>query len=409
MVEENNNGHSQNGHLPNNKVSTPAFTTTTTTTTTAETNKAGNNNDNSSSTVSTLATKFMNWIDPFVDFSWFILCSIGFILKDLYYICFGYPEKELNNDVALITGGGSGLGRLLAVRLGKMGTKVIIWDINKQGINETIEMVEECGGFCKGYVVDISKKEEVYKAAEVITHEIGDVSLLINNAGVVSGMHLLDTPDHLIERSFNVNVMAHFWTTKAFLPKMIENQRGHIATIASLAGHVGITKLVDYCSSKFAAVGFDEALRLELEVLGHTNIKTTCVCPFFIQQTGMFDDVYARWVPTLNPNDVADRVITAIKKNEKIAIIPGYIKFLLSLKWTFPWGCIAGLLRRLVPDASPHGVAQKSIINFYKKTSATLMSTPLISDLGKTQFKEPLTQASSLLIKRSPSIGERML
>ncbi|KAI8125711.1 Short-chain dehydrogenase/reductase family 16C member 6 [Lucilia cuprina] len=120
------------------------------------------------------------------------------------------------------------------------------------------------------------------------------VSLLINNAGVVSGLHLLDTPDHLIERSFNVNVMAHFWTTKAFLPKMIENQRGHIATIASLAGHVGITKLVDYCASKFAAVGFDEALRLELEVLGHTNIQTTCVCPFFIQQTGMFDDVNAR-------------------------------------------------------------------------------------------------------------------
>ena len=54
-------------------------------------------------------------------------------LQDLYYICFGYPEKELKNDVALITGGGSGLGRLLAIRLGKMGTKVIIWDINKQG------------------------------------------------------------------------------------------------------------------------------------------------------------------------------------------------------------------------------------------------------------------------------------
>ncbi|XP_046803123.1 estradiol 17-beta-dehydrogenase 11 [Lucilia cuprina] len=311
MLEENNNGHISNGHLPNSKVPTTT-TTTTTTTTSAEADMAQ----------STLLTKFMTWIDPFVDFSWFIICSIGFIFQ---------------------------------------------------------------------------------------------VSLLINNAGVVSGLHLLDTPDHLIERSFNVNVMAHFWTTKAFLPKMIENQRGHIATIASLAGHVGITKLVDYCASKFAAVGFDEALRLELEVLGHTNIQTTCVCPFFIQQTGMFDDVNARWVPTLNPNDVADRVITAIQKNEKIAIIPGYIKLLLSFKWTFPWGCIAGLLRRLVPDASPHGLAQKSLLNFYKKSSFSKPSpglispAPIITDIGSNVFKEPLTKAGSLLIQRSPSLGERVL
>lgn len=79
---------------------------------------------------------------------------------------------------------------------------------------------------------------------------------------------------------------------------MLEKDHGHIVTIASLAGHVGIAKLVDYCSSKFAAVGFDEALRLELETLG-SNVQTTCVCPFFIQATGMFDDVSSRWVHEL--------------------------------------------------------------------------------------------------------------
>lgn len=83
-------------------------------------------------------------------------------------------------------------------------------------------------------------------------------------------------------------------TTKAFLPAMLEKDHGHVVTIASLAGHVGISKLVDYCSSKFAAVGFDEALRLELELLG-SQVETTCVCPFFIQATGMFEDVNARY------------------------------------------------------------------------------------------------------------------
>ncbi|KAH8271699.1 hypothetical protein KR044_001393 [Drosophila immigrans] len=367
-------------------------------------------------------TLWNSW-DAFADVAWFIISCIGYILQDLYYLTFGYPEKELNTDIALITGGGNGLGRLLAERLGKMGTKVIIWDINKKGIAETVEIVEEAGGYCKGYVVDISKKEEVYKAADVIREEVGDVTLLINNAGVVSGLHLLDTPDHLIERSFNVNVMAHFWTTKAFLPKMIEKERGHIATIASLAGHVGISKLVDYCASKFAAVGFDEALRLELEVLGHTNIQTTCVCPFFIQSTGMFDDVNARWVPTLNPNDVADRVISAIKKNQKLAVIPGFLKFVLSLKWTFPWGCVGGLLRRLVPDASPHGLPSS-------RATATACSTANCNGNGKVNgsiisssaadmaaLDAQLSSASvtlpakspSMLIQRTPSLGERVL
>ncbi|ALC40340.1 CG9265 [Drosophila busckii] len=247
------------------------------------------------------------------------------------------------------------------------------------------------------------------------------ITLLINNAGVVSGLNLLDTPDHLIERSFNVNVMSHFWTTKAFLPKMIENERGHIASIASLAGHVGISKLVDYCASKFAAVGFDESLRLELEVLGHTNIKTTCICPFFIQATGMFDDVNARWVPTLNADEVADRIIIAIKKNEKLAVIPGFLKVLLPFKWAFPWGCVGGLLRRLVPDASPKGLPSSShsasskpnghIIatnnnNNNNSSSADLaaLNAQLTSASATLPAKSP-----SMLIQRTPSLGERVL
>ena len=85
-------------------------------------------------------------------------------------------------------------------------------------------------------------------------------------AGIVSGTALLDTPDAKIMRTFDVNILAHFWTLKAFLPQMIERKLGHVVNVASLAGHSGINKLVDYCASKFAAVGLDEALRVELHV-----------------------------------------------------------------------------------------------------------------------------------------------
>lgn len=77
---------------------------------------------------------------------------------------------------------------------------------------------------------------------------------------------------------------------------MLANNHGHIVTIASLAGHAGISKLVDYCASKFAAVGFDEALRLELEHIGADGVYTTCICPYFIQATGMFENVSSKYV-----------------------------------------------------------------------------------------------------------------
>lgn len=85
--------------------------------------------------------------------------------------------------------------------------------------------------------------------------------------------------------------MAHFWTIKAFLPRMIDMGKGHIVTVASIAGMMGTSRLSDYCSSKFANVGMDESLRHELQVLGHGDkIKTTVVCPYYID-TGMFSGV----------------------------------------------------------------------------------------------------------------------
>uniref|UniRef100_A0AAG5DE78 Ketoreductase domain-containing protein n=1 Tax=Anopheles atroparvus TaxID=41427 RepID=A0AAG5DE78_ANOAO len=330
----------------------------------------------------------------------FLLASLGYILQAIYYKIFGVPKKSLNGEIALVTGGGGGLGRLLALRLMKLGAKVVLWDINQEGLDESVKLIQSLGGLCKGYKVDISNKEEVYNNAKKLQEEIGDVTLLFNNAGVVSGRALLDTPDHLIERSFDVNVLAHFWTTKAFLPAMLKHDHGHIITIASLAGHVGISKLVDYCSSKFAAVGFDEALRLELEHLRAQGVFTTVICPYFIQSTGMFDDVNSRWVPTLDSNDVADKIIEGVQKNEKYVIIPGYLRLMLAIKWVFPWGCNSGFLRRLVPDAAPQHII-------------TPMNSPdcdKMNDIGKSLSSDNnnTTKSSPLLVHRQCT-GERVL
>ena len=85
-----------------------------------------------------------------------------------------------------------------------------------------------------------------------------------------------------------------FQTVKAFLPAMVARNSGHIVSIASSAGLFGVTGLADYCASKFAAVGFDESLRFELEAMGKTGVHTTVVCPYYIN-TGMFDGVQTRY------------------------------------------------------------------------------------------------------------------
>ena len=154
-------------------------------------------------------------------------------------------------------------------------------------------MIHSAGGTAYAYTVDLSSRQKIYKAAEDVQRDVGTVKILINNAGIVSGTTLLSTPDEKIIRTYDVNVLAHFWTLKAFLPEMIIHKKGHIVNISSLAGHSGTNKLVDYCSSKFAAVGLDDALKVELKVQGHDYINTTVVCPYYIS-TGMFSGVQSK-------------------------------------------------------------------------------------------------------------------
>lgn len=92
----------------------------------------------------------------------------------------------------------------------------------------------------------------------------------------------------------DININAHFWTARAFVPAMLKRNHGFVITIASAAGLIGVAGLNEYCASKFAAFGFAESLRFELQKGGYTGVKSLAVCPFYIN-TGMFDGVKARY------------------------------------------------------------------------------------------------------------------
>ncbi|XP_042230887.1 epidermal retinol dehydrogenase 2-like [Homarus americanus] len=232
-----------------------------------------------------------------------------------------YRRKDIRGNVTLVTGGGSGIGRLMCIKLAARGAIVVTWDVNEEGNLETVRQVVAAGGQCRAYTVDLCNRHAIYAAATKLKQEVGKVDILVNNAGIVTGKKLLDSPDESIIKTFEVNILSHFWTTKAFLADMMARNKGHIVTIASMAGKIPCNRLVDYCSSKFAAVGFDESLRLELQVEGKTGIKTTVVCPVFIS-TGMFEGMTSKIFPVLKPEYVADETVDGILLNTPIVYLP---------------------------------------------------------------------------------------
>lgn len=184
--------------------------------------------------------------------------------------------KDVSNDVVLVTGAGSGLGREISLEFAKLGSTLVLWDIDRKGMEKTKELIEaeykkiqqlpnQPKRLCLTYEVDISKRDVIYEAAKKVHQDLNAdkstsgeryVSILVNNAGIFYGLYLQELTDSQIEKIFNINTLSHFWTVRAFLPKMIEYKKGHIVEIASFGGIEGALKQVDYCATKFAVGKF---------------------------------------------------------------------------------------------------------------------------------------------------------
>lgn len=260
-----------------------------------------------------------------------ILKSIGQL-----FIPYDWKEKDVSQDTVVITGGGSGIGRLLAQKFAMRGSKVIIIDIDEAGMDKTCQLVERIGGTCKAYKCDISNREYVYTTAEKIKEDVGFVSIVINNAGITgSARRVSDLNDDRTVMTMNVNVMSHFWMTKAFLPDMLKENRGHLVYIASYAGLAGSVALADYAASKFAVMGFSESLALELSTDGYDNIHVTTVCPWLID-TGLFSGARNPYIPALEPKYAAQRIIQGILANEILIYLPRILYVLVFLKAVLP-------------------------------------------------------------------------
>lgn len=231
---------------------------------------------------------------------------------------------KIKGRTLLITGGASGIGRIMGrMALQRGAKKVVVWDINEDNIAATESELNSYGEV-KGYKVDVANTEMVKQMFALTTKEWGDVDILINSAGIITGNKTFaEQTQQDIDRTMAINATAPMTIALQALPPMLERNVGHICNIASAAGFIANPRMSIYAASKWAVIGWSDSLRVELQE-AKSNVHVTTIAPYYIN-TGMFDGVCSRIIPILKPEWVAKKILNAIEKNKKISSWPlGY-------------------------------------------------------------------------------------
>lgn len=245
---------------------------------------------------------------------------------------------KIKDSCVLITGGASGIGRIMGrMALERGARKLAIWDIDEEKMAATAAEFASLGSVAT-YKVDVSDSATVEAAYARTRSECGDVDILVNCAGIVTGNKTFDRQSvRDIERTMTINSVAPMVLALQALPDMIARDHGHICNIASAAGMISNPKMSVYVASKWAVIGWSDSVRIELRQ-ARSRVRVTTVAPYYIN-TGMFDGVRSRIFPILDPEATARKILRAIERNKDFRGIPWgfhFIRFwqgLLPTSW----------------------------------------------------------------------------
>ncbi|KAI0400619.1 estradiol 17-beta-dehydrogenase [Xylaria palmicola] len=241
-----------------------------------------------------------------------------------------------DREVAVITGGSGDIGRALVEGLTGRGVRVAVLDIQEPPDdlrdNERVLFLK----------CDVTAPSDIVGARDVIRRTLGDPSILINNAGIVRTTTILDEPEDHLRKIVGVNLMAHWFTAKAFLPPMLSRNKGHVVTVASLASYVALPTSVDYSATKAGALAFHEGLACEIKHLYKAPGVMTTVALLDFVKTRMtrpyWAEVEAAGGALLTPEQAAAPILRQIfARRGGQVIVPGSQAVVSSLRGWPNW------------------------------------------------------------------------
>ena len=187
---------------------------------------------------------------------------------------------ELDGQVAIVTGGGRGIGRATALELAGMGAAIVVAELDDAGAKRTADEVRALGRAALAAPTDVTSRPALGALVERTVAEFGHIDVLVNNAGIYRAAATLDVTERHWDEVMNINARAVFFASQAVLPSMIARKRGNIVSLASLAGKVGSRTNLPYNASKAAVISITKSLALAHAADG---IRVNCVCPGFVE------------------------------------------------------------------------------------------------------------------------------
>lgn len=226
--------------------------------------------------------------------------------------------EQLRGRNALVTGAGGGLGAYIARALAGEGVNLAVTDLPGSSVDGLSAELRTRGVQVEHAPADLTDRDERRRLASWAADALGPIDILVNNAGVEFGGPFLDTSPEQLELTVAVNLLAVMDLTRLLLPGMLDRRRGHVVSMASLAGKIPPPQLASYGATKHGVVGFTGALRAEL---ADEPVGFSAICPGFVGRVGMFGRlepyIEGGSVPmgTIPPERVGDAVVRAIRED----------------------------------------------------------------------------------------------
>lgn len=235
---------------------------------------------------------------------------------------------KLAGKRVLITGGAMGIGRCTAQEFARAGCELILTDIRAEELEQTAQELRQGGATVHTYAYDVSKQKQVQEVAEQILAKLGDVDVLINNAGVGHTGELVDTTLRTWKRLVDVNLWGPLYHVYAFLPRMIERRSGQIVNVSSGQAFFRLPTWGAYAAVKAALGVFSEVLHFEVRKFG---VRVTTVYPFMVNTpfyAGITGDTWGarlsmKLVPwyAMKPEKVGRIIFRAVKRRQKVETV----------------------------------------------------------------------------------------